>query len=178
MTPQLSSKLSWSPPLIEWSSEGVSPPTAEGCSGGLRESDGVFQVESELGAVENTEIAGEFHQQLDSILVVVTEQKISESDQKSHHQLITEAWWTAVSKYRVPQQQSVSKTELSPEQQPQPANAIDLQQGKMYLALLHNRNDPNLGENLKLLQSGVEGEVVSLQQNVMNVVEMVDQIVP
>ena len=48
----------------------------------------------------------------------------------------------------------------------------------MYLALLQVRNDPNLGENLKLLQSGVEGEVVSLQQNVMNVVEMVDQIVP
>ena len=42
----------------------------------------------------------------------------------------------AVSKYRVPQQQSISKTELSPEQQPQPTNAIDLQQGKMYLALL------------------------------------------
>ena len=47
----------------------------------------------------------------------------------------------------------------------------------MSLSLLHGRNDPNLGENLKLLQSGVEGEVVSLQQNVVNVVEIVDQIV-
>ena len=40
------------------------------------------------------------------------------------------------------------------------------------------RNYPNLGENLKLLQSGVEGEVMSLQQNVVDVVEIVDQIVP
>ena len=48
----------------------------------------------------------------------------------------------------------------------------------MSLALLQVRNDPNLGENLKLLQSGIEGEVMSLQQNVVNVVEIVDQIVP
>ena len=48
----------------------------------------------------------------------------------------------------------------------------------MSLALLQVRKDPNLGENLKLLQSGVQGEVMSLQQNVVNVVEIVDQVVP
>ena len=47
----------------------------------------------------------------------------------------------------------------------------------MSLALLQP-STPNLGENLQLLQSGVEGEVMSLQQNVVNVVEIVDQIVP
>ena len=38
--------------------------------------------------------------------------------------------------------------------------------------------DPNLGEYFKFLQSGVEGEVVSLQQHVVNIVEIFDQIVP
>ena len=46
----------------------------------------------------------------------------------------------------------------------------------MSLALLQP-SSPNLGENLQLLQSGVEGEVMSLQQNVVNVVEIVDQII-
>ena len=47
----------------------------------------------------------------------------------------------------------------------------------MSLALLQPLS-PNLGENLQLLQSGVESKVVSFQQNVVNVVEIVDQVVP
>ena len=43
-------------------------------------------------------------------------EKISQRDQKSHNQLITETGRTGVSKDGVPQQQSVSETELSPEQ--------------------------------------------------------------
>ena len=91
---------------------------------------------------------------------MLPEKKVPESDEEGNHQLVTETGRTTVSKDGVPQQESRAETELSSEQQPQPADAIQL------------------GEYLQFLQPGVESKVVSLQQNVMNVVEMVDKIVP
>ena len=90
---------------------------------------------------------------------MLPEKKVPESDEEGNHQLVTETGRTTVSKDCVPQQESRPETELSSEQQPQPADAIQL------------------GEYLQFLQPGVKCKIVSLQKNVVNVVEIADQLV-
>ena len=84
-------------------------------------------------AIMNTKITRQLHKQLDSVLIVVAEEQVSESHQHRHHKLVTEARGTAVSKNGVPQHQSFAELKLSPEQEPEPADAINLGE---YLELL------------------------------------------
>ena len=101
----------------------------------------------------NTQITRQLHEKLDCVLILISEKQISKGHEQRHHELVTQAGRTTVSKDCVPEHQSLSEWELSSKQKSEPANAV------------------YLGEYLKLLQPGVEGGVMPLEQHVLDVVE-------
>ena len=114
-------------------------------------------MQSELSAVDDAEVAGELHQELDRVLILVSEQQVSQRHQQRHHQLITQTRRTTVSEDCVPQHQSLAEGKLSSKQQSEPADAIDLR------------------KYFQLLKSSVEMRIVSLEEVIMNVAEVGDE---
>ena len=56
----------------------------------------ILEMECELRGVVHAEVAGELHQQLHGVLVVVAQQQVPQRHQQRHHQLVAQRGRAAV----------------------------------------------------------------------------------
>ena len=69
-------------------------------------------MESKADNMPNREVAGQFHQQLHRIRIVIFEQELAHRHEKGDDQLVCKRRWAGVGKEGVPKLKSVCQVEL------------------------------------------------------------------
>ena len=75
----------------------------------------ILQVEGEADNVPNRKVAGQFHQQLHRIGIVVFKEELPHRHEKRDDQLVCKRRWAGICKEGVPKLKSVRQVELASE---------------------------------------------------------------
>ena len=90
-------------PMMEWGPRWFGEPQ------------GILQVEGEADNMPNRKVAGQFHQQLHRVGIVVFQQELPHRHEKRDDELVCKRGWAGVGKEGVPKLKSVRQVELASE---------------------------------------------------------------